>query len=153
MVGGGTLKLDYFSSSREQTLNFCYQWIAIKLALKQELWPMDDGYICNMFWAEDYYTFTANLNCLGFMCFYQGTTHFFGYFFNIFYLYTLCTFYYLCKLCLYDLFIVLLFKFFLGVNELAFMLYLLFFGMLLIFGSEANLQYEYSPPLKFTLAL
>lgn len=84
------------------------------------------------------------------MCFYQGTTHFFGYFFNIFYLYTLCTFYYLCKLCLYDLFSS---SVFLGVNELAFMLYLLFFGMLLIFGSEANLQYEYFPPVKFTLAL
>lgn len=51
--------------------------------------------------------------------------------FNTFYLYTLCTFYYLCKLCLYDFFSS---SVFLGVNELAFMLYLLFFGMLLIFG-------------------
>lgn len=104
-----------------------------------------------VFWAEELLTVTENLiKCLDFICFYQGTTHFFGYFFNIFYLYTLCTFYYLCKLCLYDLFST---SVFLGVNELAFMLYLLFFGMLLIFGSEANLQYEYSPLVKFTLAL
>lgn len=42
---------------------------------------------------------------------------------------------------------------FLGVNELAFMLHLLFLGMSLVFDSEANLQYEYFPPVKFTLAL
>jgi len=74
------------------------------------------------------YWWTAILKILG--VFFQGTTRFFGYFFSIFYLYTLCTFYYLCKLCLYDLFS----SVFLDVNELAFMLYLLFFWYVAYFG-------------------
>lgn len=82
-------------------------------------------------------------------CFFSRYNKVLWLFFSIFYLYTLCTFYYLCKLCLYDLFS----SVFLDVNELAFMLYLLFLICCLFFGSEANLQYEYFPPVKFTLAL
>lgn len=119
---------------------------------------MDDRYVCNTLSALGYFTCTRNWkNRPGFMClfvFIKVQRISLVIFFNNFYLYTLCTFYYLCKLCLYDLFSS---SVFFGVNELAFMLYLLFvffsFAMLLIFGSEPNLQYEYSPPVKFTLAL
>lgn len=75
--------------------------------------------------------------------------------------YTLCTFYYLCKLCLYE---ILRSSLSLSVNELAFISYvgfvILFFVCLLVccFWYAAYFwlwseRYEHSPPPKFTLAL
>ena len=151
-VVGWNIKLDSFR--RTMLLFFSYWWIAIlKVALKTR--AMSSGWrqyvlVCvglrNILHSQRIWK-----KCLGFMCFYQGTTQFYGYFFNVFYLYTLCTFYYPCKLCLYDFFFCS--SVFLGVDELAFMLHLLFIRMSLIFGSESNLQYQYFPPVKFTLAL
>lgn len=114
-----------------KTTKLCFLsdwWIAIlKVAL--EALGYEQWMIVKVMQEVDFHWYAlgwvANLKtCLGFTFFLSRYNTFLWLFFNIFYLYTLCTFYYLCKLCLYDLFFSP--SVFLGVSELAFMLYLLF---------------------------
>lgn len=81
-------------------------------------------------------TTTANLKIV---CFHQGTNYFSAYYFFFLFqkclFYTLCTFYYLSKLCLYE---ILSSSLSLSVNELAFISYV---GFVLFFCLFASLLF------------